>query len=174
MSNDDGDDNDGNKKLDDLLDALLGPIDEAFDAKNTTAKADKMYKTDFNKVSMPTETKKDRIIVPIEEYLGIAPKTFDRYFELEGGTFPDLYARYEDKTDDVDSKVQYVATTRGGKLYSNLLVMVVAERQKRAEKELQDKKQRAMKELMDQMLKDFSSSGSFNGSGETTSTRKKY
>lgn len=57
-----------------------------------------------------------KLIVSIEEYLGIEPGKYTTYYELEGNIFPDLWRRAEEK-DDIDSKTKSVALPRGNKFY---------------------------------------------------------
>lgn len=78
------------------------------------------------------------IIQSIESYLGGPPSLYKSYFDLEGGTFPDLFSRdlepakdrkkknrRSDETvtlSDCESRTKKIASNRGSRLYSDLLV----------------------------------------------------
>jgi len=81
--------------------------------------------TEDDKNTILFESEKKPLITPLDQYLGFEPEVYSTYFELEGGLYPDLFGRFEDKTDDVDSRTQHLANTRAGKFYSNLLTAVL-------------------------------------------------
>jgi len=80
---------------------------------------------DYDTDSVLFQDEKKSIIAPISQYLGLAPRTYKSYFELEGGLWPDLFGRFEDKKDDIDSRTQFLANPRSSKLYSSLLTAVL-------------------------------------------------
>ena len=94
------------------------------------------------------ESEKKPVIIPFDQYLGFEPETFGSYFELEGGLYPDLFSRFEDKKDDVDSRTQHLANTRAGKLYSNLLTAVL-------NKKLQENKSNVEGKTQKQVITQF-------------------
>lgn len=81
--------------------------------------------TDDGSNTILFENEKKPIITPISQYLGFEPEAYASYFELEGGLYPDLFTRFEDKKDDVESRTQHLANTRAGKFYSDLLTAVL-------------------------------------------------
>ena len=93
--------------------------------------------TDLNKnvsssgdVLMPeTEAvKKPSIIEPISLYTKEEVETYYRnHFDLEGGTFPDLFNSDVPDRKDCLSYVRYVATPRSARMYTNLLNGVIRE-----------------------------------------------
>lgn len=75
-----------------------------------------------------SEISKKSIVVPISEYTKEMSETFYRnYFDLEGGTFPDLFGCDVQDKKDCLSYVRYVATPRSARIYTNLLNGVIRE-----------------------------------------------
>ena len=124
MTQDNG--SNGKDKFDDVL-HVSTPIDETDHIKT---EAQKKHDRQF------------LIKQPIEAYLG-APEVFYRnYFDLEGGTFPDLFSREyipnkgkKEAQNDCDSRVKYISAHRSGRLYADLLVAAYESKAKKRKEE---------------------------------------
>ena len=75
-------------------------------------------------------SKRPSIIQPAESYLAGPTRLYRNYFDVEGGTFPDLFSRDVAKSDDRESVVKDIASSRGARIYANLLVAAMQQKQK--------------------------------------------
>lgn len=121
-------DNETDKKHETMILDLIPEKDE-----NVILEASASYGD--GKIPFETEEKpKNKIIVLADDFLKRPVYRFERYFELEGSNFPDLFPRDNCKQDDIDSKVDAIAPTRAGKFYSNLLTAIVNQEKKTGKK----------------------------------------
>lgn len=80
----------------------------------------------------PAKPAKPQLIVDIDTYLK-APLSFHRnYFDVEGGTFPDLFSKEVATKNDCSSTVRYLASPRSGRFYGDLLTSLIHEKMKAA------------------------------------------
>lgn len=87
---------------------------------------------------------------------------FRNYFDLEGGTFPDLFSRDTKAKNDRVSTVKYVSTPRGPRMFGDLLTAVLTEKIRLENRERSkngsvslDKDDEARKTLLSAIIKKF-------------------